>query len=72
MILINGNWEKVETLLDVAKIVKEYYNPELARKIEDLYETYELETEYLRGEIDYLEDEVSNLYEGVDDDDDLD
>ena len=36
MILINGNWEQVNDLQDVSKIIREYYNYELADKLDAL------------------------------------
>ena len=34
MMYINGHWETVDTLEDIARVVREYYNPELADKME--------------------------------------
>lgn len=36
MILVNGSWEIVEDLKDVSKIIREYYNEELADKLDYL------------------------------------
>lgn len=36
MILINDNWEKVEDLSDVSRVIREYYNSELAGIVDDL------------------------------------
>lgn len=36
MMNIEGHWENVDTLEDVARIVREYYNRELADKLEEL------------------------------------
>lgn len=38
MIHINGHWETVDTLEDIARVVREYYNPELADKMDYLLE----------------------------------
>lgn len=34
MMYINGHWEDVDTLEDIARVVREYYNPELADEME--------------------------------------
>lgn len=34
MIHINGHWEDVNTLEDIARVIREYYNPELADEME--------------------------------------
>lgn len=36
MMYIEGHWETVDTLQDVANVVREYYNEELADKMEEL------------------------------------
>jgi hypothetical protein len=38
MLQINGHWESVETLDDVVKIIREYYNEELADKMDEMLE----------------------------------
>lgn len=38
MMYINGHWETVDTLEDIARVVREYYNPELADKMDYLLE----------------------------------
>lgn len=67
MILINGNWEIVKNLHDVSKIVREYYNDELADKLDSLIPDYEYVDEdkitELEYEISVLEDEISMLEE---------
>lgn len=69
MILINGNWEQVNNLQDVVRIVGEYYNDELSKAMEGLVpehtddEYYELELEISNkeDEIMGLENEIDNL-----------
>ena len=69
MILINGNWEQVNNLQDVIRVVGEYYNDELARIIESVLPEYseeefwELEDEIgdKINEIESLEDEIASL-----------
>lgn len=36
MMNIEGHWETVDTLEDVARVIREYYNDELADKLEEL------------------------------------
>lgn len=36
MILIKGNWERVKDLDDVLQIIREYYNEDLADKMDEL------------------------------------
>ena len=64
---IEGHWETIDTLEDVAKIIKEYYNDELAKVIEGLIpehtddEYYDLESQLSDKdfEISTLEDDIS-------------
>lgn len=43
MILIDKYWEKVNNLSDVSRIIREYYNPELADELDRMIEDIELE-----------------------------
>ena len=48
MMYVEGHWETVDTLSDISRIVREYYNYELADVLDELIETtkipdYELE-----------------------------
>jgi hypothetical protein len=36
MIYIEGHWEEVNTLEDVARVIREYYNEELADRMNEL------------------------------------
>ena len=36
MMYIEGHWETVDTLSDISRIVREYYNYELADKMDEL------------------------------------
>lgn len=80
MILINGNWEQVNNLQDVIRVIGEYYNDELAKAMEGLIpehtddEYYDLEFEIsnkedeiigLENEIDNLQSEVERLEDKV-------
>jgi hypothetical protein len=48
LLLINGYWENVETLDDVSRVIREYYNRELADKLDELIDIQEFEIEELR------------------------
>ena len=61
MILINDCWENVETLEDVSRIVREYYNRELADELDDLVNAKEFEIEELEKEIEALQDDIDNF-----------
>lgn len=64
MIRIEGHWETINTLEDVARVVREYYNSELADALEELIpedgiQTRDLEElEELRGIIDEIRELV--------------
>ena len=36
MMYIEGHWETVNTIEDIVRVVREYYNDELATKLEEL------------------------------------
>ncbi len=54
MMYIEGHWETVDSLEDVARVVREYYNRELADEIDKLVEEQE-------GYIADLKNEIINL-----------
>lgn len=54
MMYIEGHWETVDSLEDVARVVREYYNRELADEIDKLVEEQE-------GYIADLKNEIVNL-----------
>ena len=69
MILVNDNWEQVNDLQDVSKIIREYFNTELADELDKLIPEY-TDEEYEDLLCDYnmesdkvtdLENEISNL-----------
>lgn len=51
MMYINGHWENVDTLQDIARVIREYYNPELANEMDKLIEIQEYEIRDLRLEL---------------------
>jgi cell division protein FtsB len=62
LILINEkNWEPVNTAEDVIKIVRNYYNWELADEMEKIMTNIEDEIEELRRENEYLSEEIYDL-----------
>ena len=64
MMRIEGHWETVDTLQDVVRVVREYYNRELADVLEELIPDDSIsagdlaELEELRGIIDEIRDLV--------------
>lgn len=60
MILINDCWENVATLQDVSKVIREYYNRELANELDNLIDEKEFEIKGLEIEIDSLQEELGN------------
>ena len=55
MMYIEGHWETVDTLEDIVRIIREYYNQELADKIE-----FEIESmvDAFNNKIEELEDQI--------------
>ena len=64
MIYIEGHWETVNTLQDVARVIREYYNRDLADALEELIPECNCniedlaELDELRGIIDEIRDLV--------------
>lgn len=54
MIRIEGHWETLDTLEDVSRVIREYYNRELADEMDKLIEEQE---EYIVD----LKNEIINL-----------
>lgn len=69
MILVNDNWEEVRDLQDVSKLIREYFNKDLADELDKLIpehadEEYEgLQWDYKRkcDKVTDLENEISDL-----------
>lgn len=51
MLRINEHWESVSSLKDISKIIREYYNCELADEMDNLIEIQEDEIRYLTLEL---------------------
>ena len=64
MMYIEGHWETVTSLEDVARIIREYYNRELADKLDELIEEQEAYIVDLKNDIinldNLLEFEMNN------------
>jgi peptidoglycan hydrolase CwlO-like protein len=69
VVLINDNWEEVKDLEDVSKIIREYFNEDLAYEmdkmipehIDEEYWNLEWQLEEKDGDITSLEDENDTL-----------
>lgn len=62
MMYIEGHWETINDLNEAARIVREYYNDELADKIEELIEKvkYSKDSEELES-LRYIIEEIRGL-----------
>lgn len=65
MILINNNWEKADTLQDIAKIIKEQYNYELGETMESLLENDNDDLEYLKDTLDSAKEAIEILHDQI-------
>ena len=74
MVLINDNWEEVRDLEDVSKIIREYFNEDLAYEMDKMipehtdkeYRDLEWQLEEKDGDITSLEDKIEELEEKLD------
>ena len=74
MVLINDNWEEVRDLEDVSKIIREYFNEDLAYEMDKIipehtdkeYRDLEWQLEEKDGDITSLEDKIEELEEKLD------
>lgn len=51
MMYIEGHWETINSLRDIARIIREYYNRELADEMDELIDMQEDEIRELRLEL---------------------
>ena len=67
MILVNDNWEPVESLQDISKVIREKFSAELADKLDSLIPEYD-DDEYkdLQWELNNKEDEIRDLENKID------
>ena len=69
MVLINDNWEEVRDLEDVSKIIRQYFNEDLADEMDKMipehtdeeYQDLEWQLEEKDGDITSLKDEKDTL-----------
>lgn len=68
MVLINDNWQPVESLHDISKIIRENLNVELADELDSLIPEHDdAEYEELQWELDHKEDKIRDLENETDD-----
>lgn len=60
MMYIEGHWETVDTLEDILRVIREYYNYELADKMEELMESITVSNDE-RERLDELEMVVQQI-----------
>lgn len=60
MILINNNWEQINSLHDISKIIRENYNEELAEEMDKLIPKY-TDEEYEDLEVELCNEQEENL-----------
>lgn len=46
MIYIEDHWETVDSLQDISRIIREYYNRDLANEMDELIDEYEAQEKY--------------------------
>lgn len=62
MMNIEGHWETVNSLEDVSKIIREYYNHELADKMDELIEEIKpTDCHYDDSYVEELEDVIEQI-----------
>lgn len=67
MYLIEGHWETLDNLHDISRVIREYYNPDLADILDELIEAQEDEIkrlgafEWQSANEDLLMDEINDL-----------
>ena len=60
MIYVEGNWENADSLQDIAKIIKEYYNTELADKLYEIIDEIDCQGNY-KEQVDRLENVIDEI-----------
>lgn len=64
MIRIEGHWERIDTLRDVSRVIREYYNHELADVLDELTDNFIEEydrREIMRDRLQELEDVIEEI-----------
>lgn len=68
MILINDNWELVESLQDISNVIREKFSAELADELDSLIPEHDdAEYEELQCELNNKEDKIDDLENEIDD-----
>ena len=57
MVLIEGHWENINNLQKAVRIIREYYNPDLANEMEKIIEAYDYDEKYVEN----LEDTIEEI-----------
>lgn len=60
MIYIERNWENADSLQDIARIIKEYYNTELADKLYEIIDEIDCRGNY-KEQVDRLENVIDEI-----------
>lgn len=60
MMYIEGHWEYVSSLEDIVRVIREYYNDELADKMEELIPISDFERERL-DELEIVFNQIRDL-----------
>lgn len=58
MMYIEGHWETINTLEDIVRVIREYYNPELADTADEMIEAL---VDAFNNKIEELEDYIYSL-----------
>lgn len=67
MVLINNQWEIVECVEDVQRIIRENFSEDLARKLGSLNNNYESMYKNLQEDYEILKDEYHDLLDDYED-----
>lgn len=60
MIYAEGNWENADSLQDIARIIREYYNTELADKLYGIIDEIDSQENY-KEQVDRLENVIDEI-----------
>lgn len=60
MIYVEGNWENADSLQDIARIIREYYNAELADKLYEIIDEIDSQENY-KEQVDRLENVIDEI-----------
>lgn len=60
MIYVEENWEYADSLQDIARIIREYYNTELADKLYEIIDEIDCQGNY-KEQVDRLENVIDEI-----------